>query len=65
VRPGTSFQQSWDELRLPAVPHVDSIPWLTHRPPAPTGKVDILWQPQGDTFGPLLLQPEIPLSKFS
>jgi len=65
VRPGTSAQESRSELRLPPVPYLESIPWLTQRPPAPTSKVDMLWQPRGGTLGPFLLQPEIQPSKFS
>ena len=57
-------QQQWNDLQLPAVPHLETMPWLTRGVPAANSKVDMLWQPRG-TLGPFLLQPEIPPSKFS
>jgi hypothetical protein len=64
-RPAGAAQQSWKEFRLPAIPHVETMPWLLRGLPAANGKVDMLWQPHGDTLGPFLLQPETPPSRFS
>jgi hypothetical protein len=58
-------QESWQGLQLPAVPHLETMPWLTRGLPSAKSKVDMLWQPQGDTLRPWLLQPEASPSKFS
>jgi hypothetical protein len=65
LRPAGAARQTWKELQLPAVPYLETMPWLTRGLPAANSKVDMLWQPHGDTLGPFLLQPEIPPSRFS
>jgi hypothetical protein len=65
ARAGASDQQPWKELPLPFVPELESMPWLTPGSPAENSKVDMLWQPHGDTFNPFWLQPGIPFSKFA
>ena len=68
---GTGFhraspaQQSWDSIRLPAIPHLESMPWLTRGSLTSGTKVDMLWRPGLDSLGPFLLQPEIPTTKLS
>jgi hypothetical protein len=29
VQRASSVQQSWESIRLPAIPHLESMPWLT------------------------------------
>jgi hypothetical protein len=65
VRPAAAGQQSSKDLRLPALPNLETIPWLTRGLPAANSKVDMLWEPYGDTLRPFLLQPEFPPTKFS
>jgi hypothetical protein len=65
ARPAGAAQQSLKELKLPVVPYLETMPWLTRGLPSANSKVDMLWQPRGDTLGPFLLQPEIPSSRFS
>src|SRR3954471_19257126 len=65
TRAGALAQQTSKELPLPPVPDLESMPWLTHGSRAANGKVDMLWHPHGGTLDPFLLQPKIPISKFS
>jgi hypothetical protein len=65
VHRASSAQQSWDSIRLPAIPHLESMPWLTRGSLTSGTKVDMLWRPDLDTLGPFLLQPEIPPTKLS
>jgi hypothetical protein len=60
-----SAQQSWDSVRLPAIPHLESMPWLTRGLLTGGTKVDILWRPDLNTRGPFLLAPERPPTKLS
>jgi hypothetical protein len=50
---------------LPALPHIETLPWLTRGSTSKGSKVDLLWGPKVDTLGPFLVRPEIPASKFS
>jgi hypothetical protein len=61
----SSAQQSWDNVRLPAIPHLESMPWLTRGSLMGGTKVDMLWRPDLDPVGPFLLQPESPPTKLS
>jgi hypothetical protein len=47
-------------LPLPALPHLEGIPWLNSGPSVRGLKVDTLFGPKLDTLGPFLLQPAIP-----
>jgi hypothetical protein len=63
---GSSFtKESWGDLRLPPVPHIETMPWLTYGSTGKGSKVDLLWGPKMHTLGPILVQPELPISKFS
>ena len=57
ARPASVAKESWKELWLPAIPYLETMPWLTRGQPAANSKVDLLWQPRGDT--------DTPLSRFS
>jgi hypothetical protein len=65
ARGGSFMRESWGDLRLPPVPHIETMPWLTYGSTGKGSKVDLLWGPKVDTLGPFLVQPEIPASKFS
>jgi hypothetical protein len=65
VRAGATFQQEWSDLPLPPIPHLETMPWLKRGSPAAGTKVDLLWQPHGDTQAPFWLQPAIPATRFS
>jgi len=65
VRPADAAQQSWKELQLPSIPYLETMPWLIRSLPAAKSKVDLLWQPRGDTLGPFLLSPDTPPARFS
>src|SRR3954468_9109022 len=65
ARPAGVAQQSWKELQLPSIPYMETMPWLTRGLPAAKSKVDLLWQPRGDTLGPFLLSPNTPPARFS
>jgi hypothetical protein len=65
ARSASLAKESWKELRLPAIPYLETMPWLTRGLPAGNSKVDLLWQPRGDTLGPFLLQPDTPPTRFS
>jgi hypothetical protein len=54
----SSAQQRWDTLNLPAIPHLDTMPWLTRGSLTAGPKIDMLWP---TTSGPSLLDP----TKFS
>jgi hypothetical protein len=51
-----------ETLSLPAIPHLDTMPWLTRGSLTARPKVDMLWPA---TLGPFLLEPNIPPTKFS
>jgi hypothetical protein len=65
VHRASSAQQSWQSIRLPAIPHLESMPWLTRGSLTSGPKVDMLWRPGLDTLGPFFLDPEIPPTKMS
>ena len=65
MRGGASSVQPWNDLQLPPVPHLETMPWLTHSSPGNGSKVDMLWGPRLDTLGPFLVGPAIPPAKFS
>jgi hypothetical protein len=39
----SSAQKRWDSLNLPAIPHLDTMPWLTRGSLTTGPKVDMLW----------------------
>jgi hypothetical protein len=55
-------KESWNGLQLPAIPYLETMPWLTRGLPAAKSKVDLLWQPRGNT---LLLSPDTFSARFS
>ena len=65
VHRASSAQQSWDSIRLPAIPHLESMPWLTRGSLTSGTKVDMLWRPDLDSLDRFLLQPEVPPTKLS
>jgi hypothetical protein len=65
VHRASSAQQSWDSIRLPTIPHLESMQWLTRGSLTSGTKVDMLWRPGPDTLGPFLLEPEIPPRRLS
>jgi hypothetical protein len=62
IKGASSAQQAWDALSLPAIPHLDTMPWLTRGSLTTSPKVDMLWPA---TVGPFLLESNIPPTKFS
>src|SRR5947208_12592087 len=65
VHRASSAQQSWDSIRLPAIPHLESMPWLTRGLLTNGTKVDMLWRPGLHRLDPFWLQPETPPMKLS
>jgi hypothetical protein len=58
----SSAQQRWESIGLPAIPHLDTMPWLTRGSLTAGPKIDMLWPA---TPGPSLLELSIPPTKFS
>lgn len=58
----SSGQQRWDAIGLPAIPHLETMPWLTRGSLTAGPKIDMLWPA---TSGPSLLDLNLPPSKFS
>jgi hypothetical protein len=56
---------SWESVPLPPVPYLDTMPWLSSGAIFRGPKVDLLWEHKLERFGPFLVQPEIPLGRFS
>jgi hypothetical protein len=54
--------QRWDSIGLPAIPHLDTMPWLTRGSLTAGPKIDMLWPP---TPVPSLLELNISETKFS
>jgi hypothetical protein len=52
--------QPWNDLQLPAVPYLETMPWLTYGSAIKGPKIDMLWRPKMDTLGPLLAEPARP-----
>jgi hypothetical protein len=52
-------------LPLPPVPYLDSMPWLNSGSASKGLKVDTLFGPKLDTFGPFLLKPAFPRAQVS
>jgi hypothetical protein len=65
LRPYPSHESAWKALSLPAVPHLDTMPWLNLGSAAKGLKVDMLFGPKLDTLGPFLLQPALPHPQVS
>jgi hypothetical protein len=65
ARTSFSAQPNWDGVKLPAIPHLETLPWLERGSSAPRTRVDLLWQPRVNTPGPFWLQPTIPTATFS
>jgi hypothetical protein len=55
-------QQRWDGFSLPAIPNLDTMPWLTRGSLTAGPKVDMLWPA---TPGPFPLELNIPPTRFS
>jgi hypothetical protein len=49
---------------LPAVPYLETMPWLRSSAPLRGPQIDILHGPKFDTLGPFLAQPVIPPGHF-
>jgi hypothetical protein len=62
IKGAASAQQVWDALSLPAIPHLDTMPWLTRGSLTADPKIDMLWPA---TPVPSLLELNIPSNKFS
>jgi hypothetical protein len=62
IKGASSAQQAWDALSLPAIPHLDTMPWLTRGSLTAGPKIDMLWPP---TPVPSLLELNISETKFS
>jgi hypothetical protein len=62
IKGAPSAQQRWDAFTLPAIPHLDTMPWLTRGTLTVGPKVDVLWPA---TPGPPLLELNIPPTRFS
>jgi hypothetical protein len=62
LKRASSAQKSWDSVGLPAIPHLDTMPWLTRGPLTVGPKIDMLWPA---TPGPSLLELTIPSTKIS
>jgi len=58
----SSAPQRSDALSLPAIPHLDTMPWLTRGSLTAGPKIDMLWPA---TPGPSLLELNILPTKFS
>jgi hypothetical protein len=58
----SSAQQRWESIGLPAIPHLDTMPWLTRGSLTAGPKIDMLWPaiPR-----PSLLELNIRPTKFS
>jgi hypothetical protein len=52
-------------LPLPAVSHLEGVPWLNSPAPLKGLKVDTLLGPKLDALGPFLLQPALPNAQVS
>ena len=57
--------RSGEQLRLPAVPHLDSVPWLNSRFSSRGAKIDFLLGPKFETRGPFLAERRVPPSTIS
>jgi hypothetical protein len=64
-RPDAAPIAAKQTLPLPSLPHLEGVPWLNSGPPLKGLKVDTLYGPKLDTFGPFLLQPAIPDAQVS
>jgi len=62
IKGASSAQQSWDNIGLPPIPHLDTMPWLTRGSLTAGPKIDMLWPA---TLGPFLLDLKIPPTKIS
>jgi hypothetical protein len=62
IHGASSAQKGWDSLSLPAIPYLDTMPWLTRGSLTAGPKVDMLWPAP---VGPFLLESNVPSSKFS
>jgi hypothetical protein len=49
--------RSWETLQLPAIPHLDTIPWARSDQALRGPKLGVLPGGQPDTLAPLLVQP--------
>src|SRR6185312_10777554 len=54
ARPASVAKASCKELRLPVIPYLETMPWLTRGLPAARSKVDLLWLPRGGHIGSVL-----------
>jgi hypothetical protein len=52
-------------LPLPPVPYLEGVPWLSSPAPLKGLKVDTLFGPKPNAFGPFLLQPALPNAQVS
>jgi hypothetical protein len=59
-RPGAPPVAAHQTLPLPALPHLEGVPWLKSGSSVKGLKVDTLFGPKLDTLGPFLLQPAMP-----
>ena len=65
TRSGQSQLGSWAALRLPPVPHIDTMPWMSSGSALRGPKVDGLFGPKFYLLEPFLVQPGIPGTQFS
>jgi len=63
ARDGASSAEWRGDLRLPPIPHLETMPWLMYNSSVKGPKVDMLWGLE--TLGPFLVQPTIPATRFS
>ena len=62
---GSSSAHPWKDLRLPPVPYLETMLWLTSGSAGKGPKIDMLWGPKLDRLGPLLAGQAIPPAKLS
>jgi hypothetical protein len=60
IRGSQPRAQSPEQLQLPAVPHLDTVPWLNSSFTSRGAKVDFLLAPKFDTRGPFLAERIVP-----
>ena len=65
ARPDNASKEAWEALHFPPVPHLDTMPWLKSGVALQEPKAQSLIGPKLDTFGPFLVQPEIPATRFT
>jgi hypothetical protein len=65
LRPNASQSAAGEFLPLPPVPHLDTMPWVNSAPASEGLKIDTLFGPKLDTFGPFLLEPVLPRAQIS